>query len=398
MITRLSAINLFPPLDNPELAIQRRSRIDPTVLNNSKMAAEGPDDLPVPDFRIIEKLCQPSLNGQGGPIGLIAIQEMNFGLKNDMIQHSIKVNGVTDDVLHLYLFPHSLTHHATAWIINEITNFRQHPNESLFEVWERYNLSIDRSAISNTQGNRNLLSYHSDNYLGPPGFNQNQNFNNQNKNFHNQNRNQENHNPQGNNQGRNQFFQGANQGQNQPPAYQALVYQAPANDAILKNMQTNMTSLTNSNLELKNMFSQFIKMNTASSSGSGTLPCNTIINPKEDLKGITTRSGTAYQGPTIPITFSSLIVERETEVTKDTLHPTNNGSTKDVQPPVVPTESLILNSEPVISPIIEPVASSVSALKPNLRPSIPYPSRLHDQKLCDKANDQQEIFSKSLKI
>nr|GFB76432.1 reverse transcriptase domain-containing protein [Tanacetum cinerariifolium] len=64
-------------------------------------------------------------------------------------------------------------------------------------------------------------------------------------------------------------------------------------------------SLTNSNLELKNMFGQFLKMNTASSSGSRTLPSNTITNPKEDLKGITTRSGTAYQGPTIPTTSSS---------------------------------------------------------------------------------------------
>nr|GFA75849.1 reverse transcriptase domain-containing protein [Tanacetum cinerariifolium] len=34
--------------------------------------------------------------------------------------------------------------------------------------------------------------------------------------------------------------------------------------------------------------------------GPGTLPSNTITNPKEDLKGITTRSGVAYQGPTIP--------------------------------------------------------------------------------------------------
>ncbi|GJT03538.1 reverse transcriptase domain-containing protein [Tanacetum coccineum] len=32
----------------------------------------------------------------------------------------------------------------------------------------------------------------------------------------------------------------------------------------------------------------------------GSLPSNTVTNPKEDLKGITTRSGTAYQGPTIP--------------------------------------------------------------------------------------------------
>nr|GEW10483.1 reverse transcriptase domain-containing protein [Tanacetum cinerariifolium] len=58
-----------------------------------------------------------------------------------------------------------------------------------------------------------------------------------------------------------------------------------------------------------------MKMNTASSSGSGTLPSNTITNPKEDLKGITTRSGTAYQRPTIPTTSSSLpkVVERETK-------------------------------------------------------------------------------------
>nr|GEW29680.1 reverse transcriptase domain-containing protein [Tanacetum cinerariifolium] len=47
---------------------------------------------------------------------------------------------------------------------------------------------------------------------------------------------------------------------------------------------TNMTSLKNSNLELKNMFGQFMKMYTASSSGSGTLPSNTITKPKEDLK------------------------------------------------------------------------------------------------------------------
>nr|GEV55343.1 reverse transcriptase domain-containing protein [Tanacetum cinerariifolium] len=174
-----------------------------------------------------------------------------------------------------------------------------------------------------------------------------------------------------------------------------------ANDGILKNMQTNMNSLTNSNFELKNMFGQFMKMNIASSSGLRTLPGNTITNPKEELKGITTHSGTAYQGPTIPTT-SSLppVVERETEATKDTAHPTNNESTKDVQPLVVQTETPIQNSEPVVAPIIEPVvapiiepiASPVSAPKPNQRPSIPYPSRLHDQKLRDKANDKREKF------
>nr|GFD47575.1 reverse transcriptase domain-containing protein [Tanacetum cinerariifolium] len=106
----------------------------------------------------------------------------------------------------------------------------------------------------------------------------------------------------------------------------------------------------------------------------------------------------AYPGPTIPTTSSSPVVERETEVTKDIVHPTNDGSTENIQPSVVPTESPILNSEPVISPIIEPVASPISAPRPNQIPSIPYPSRLQDQKLRDKANDQREIFSKSSRI
>nr|GFC93138.1 reverse transcriptase domain-containing protein [Tanacetum cinerariifolium] len=75
-----------------------------------------------------------------------------------------------------------------------------------------------------------------------------------------------------------------------------------------------------------------MKMNTASFSGSGTLPGNTVTNPEEDLKGITTRSGIEYQGPMIPATSYSLpkLVERETEVTKDTVPPTNIKSTKDV--------------------------------------------------------------------
>nr|GEV49514.1 reverse transcriptase domain-containing protein [Tanacetum cinerariifolium] len=175
-----------------------------------------------------------------------------------------------------------------------------------------------------------------------------------------------------------------------------LLIKPRANDAILKNMQTNMTSLTNSNLELKNMFGQFMKMNTASSSSSRTLPSNTITNLKKDLKGITTRSGTAYQGPKIPTTSSSLlkVVERETEVTKDTMPPTNNRTTKDVEPPVVQIETPILNFEPVVAPIIEPVVALVSASKPNQKPSIPYPSRLHDQKLRDKTNDQKDKFFK----
>ncbi|GJW06924.1 hypothetical protein Tco_1569347 [Tanacetum coccineum] len=86
-----------------------------------------------------------------------------------------------------------------------------------------------------------------------------------------------------------------------------------ANDAVMKNMQTQMTSLTNSNIELKNMFGQFMKMNTASTLGSGSLPSNTVANPRGDLKEITTRSGISYYGPPIPPPSSSLpkVVEND---------------------------------------------------------------------------------------
>nr|GFB74726.1 hypothetical protein [Tanacetum cinerariifolium] len=43
-----------------------------------------------------------------------------------------------------------------------------------------------------------------------------------------------------------------------------------------------------------------VEPNCVTCGGSGTLPGNTVTNPKEDLKVITTRSGVAYQGPTIP--------------------------------------------------------------------------------------------------
>nr|GEU99806.1 reverse transcriptase domain-containing protein [Tanacetum cinerariifolium] len=227
------------------------------------MADEGLSDLPVPDLRTMEELCQSSLNGRGGPIALIAIQATNFGLKNDMIQ---QVQNSCQ--FHVYRPPLVIL--------------------KMFMLWEP----------------------------------------------------------------------------TKAPAYQAPVYQAPvhppripqpqfvttnkftnfmkANDAIIKNMQTNMTSSTNSNLELKNMFGQFMKMNTASFLGSRTLSGNTISNPKEDLKGITTRRGTAYPGP------------------------------------MIPTSS---------SPVVE-----FSASRPNQKPSIPYPSRLQDQKLSDNANDQRENF------
>nr|GEY03059.1 DNA-directed DNA polymerase [Tanacetum cinerariifolium] len=93
----------------------------------------------------------------------------------------------------------------------------------------------------------------------------------------------------------------------QPPAYQAPAYQAPIPQT-QSVTQTDFESYIKANdAVLRNMQSQ--------GQGSGTLPSNTSTNPKEDLKGITTRSDVAYQGPPIPT--QSKVVKQETKVTKD---------------------------------------------------------------------------------
>nr|GEY77229.1 reverse transcriptase domain-containing protein [Tanacetum cinerariifolium] len=71
-----------------------------------------------------------------------------------------------------------------------------------------------------------------------------------------------------------------------------------------------------------------VEPNCVTCDGSGTLHSNTITNSKEDLKGITTRSGIAYQGSTI--STSSKVVKQGTEVTKDQVQTPSSQSTAPV--------------------------------------------------------------------
>nr|GEX32657.1 reverse transcriptase domain-containing protein [Tanacetum cinerariifolium] len=428
-------INLFPPLDNPKLTIRRRSRSDLTLLNNSEMAAEGNGDLPVPDLRTMEELCQPSLNVQNscqfhGLPGDDANQHLDKFLH---VTQSIKVNGVTNDALRLYLFPYSLTLHATTWfnhlsrnsintfeqmakmflekyfppsmdikLRNKITNFRQHLDESLFEAWERYKLSIDRCPNHNmfpvTQIDtfyNGLSLRHRDTINAAAGgtFMKRHPDLIENMAAH--------HNDWDTSDQRSKSSSSITSSSNMEIA--ALkAKMAEINKNLIRVLQVNQqVKAVTLNCETCGCPHSFFDCpatvgNTqnvyAAGAYQGTLPGNTITNPKEDLKGITTRRGTAYPGPMIPTTSSSLVVEHKTKTTKDKVNPNSNRSTEDVQPLVVPTESPILTSELVNSLINKPVASPVSSPRPNQRPSIPYPSRLQDQKLRDKANDEREKF------
>nr|GFD38170.1 reverse transcriptase domain-containing protein [Tanacetum cinerariifolium] len=94
------------------------------------------------------------------------------------------------------------------------------------------------------------------------------------------------------------------------------------------------------------MLSKIVSFNTASCSGSGTLPGNTITNPKEDLKGITTRSGVVCQGPK-----AHSPSKQETKVTKDQVQNPSSQNTAPVQPSVIQPEPQASVSEPVVAPV-----------------------------------------------
>nr|GEX20005.1 reverse transcriptase domain-containing protein [Tanacetum cinerariifolium] len=154
-------------------------------------------------------------------------------------------------------------------------------------------IDSNQSSVCAETGTYNQVSSpnRASNQMAPPGFAPVQN----NQNMYNQNQ------GQGNNLNRGNNFQG---------------YRAPMNHA--PNFQNQGSFFQNQAPTL------------------GTLPSNTIFNPKGKMKAVTTRSDLAYEGPLIP----------------------TNSSPEKTQP----------------------------------NPNIPYPSRLNDQKLREKATNQMEKF------
>ncbi|GJS86908.1 reverse transcriptase domain-containing protein [Tanacetum coccineum] len=92
------------------------------------------------------------------------------------------------------------------------------------------------------------------------------------------------------------------------------------------------------------------------------------------MKTITTRSGVAYEGPSIPTNHSpKKVVERETEKTTYKEQTNFQGSTAHIPPQV--------NLIPIQKPDV---------LNTLPKPNIPYPSRRNDQKSRDKASNQMD--------
>nr|GEU37039.1 reverse transcriptase domain-containing protein [Tanacetum cinerariifolium] len=386
--------------------------------------------------RLMEVLCQPSICGRGGPISSIPIQATNFGLRHHMIQQvkntcqfhrllgdnanrhidkfleitqHMKQNGVSDDALHLFLFPYSLTHHAIAWydrfprnsshsfddmmrkflskyfppsmvikLRNEITKFEQKPQESLFEAWEHYKLSIDRCPNYNM-----LLVTQIDTFYNGLTLSHRDTINAvvggtfmqktleecyeliENMTVH--------HNHCDTSTIRDETSRNISSTSNtESPKPSMAPLKRPL--MVLQNQINNVknelgSDISNQTNELRNMKASFFQKNIASTSGSSLLPSYTVPNPRGDLKAITIRSGGSYNGAPIPLPTSSLpkVVERVPEVKKDTIQP----NIENMQPLMAQTQV----------PIDEPVVA------PNPKPTIPDPSRANKQKLREKVDN-----------
>nr|GEU61480.1 hypothetical protein [Tanacetum cinerariifolium] len=152
-------------------------------------------------------------------------------------------------------------------------------------------------------------------------------------------------------------------------------YRPPArrlNEANMKAMQTQIdmvknelrnemkssiqTSLSNQTNEIKNMMASLLQMNTGSTSGSGSLPSNTVANPKGELKAITTRSEETFTDP---------------DLTEYTIN---------VLPPPVQKYKFPSQREFVVQK------------RDPLHPNIPYPSRMLKQKQQEKDEVQIHKF------
>ncbi|GJT95619.1 reverse transcriptase domain-containing protein [Tanacetum coccineum] len=142
-------------------------------------------------------------------------------------------------------------------------------------------------------------------------------------------------------------------------------------------IQASMSNQTN---ELKNMMASFFQMNTASTSGTGSLPSNTIANPKGELKAITTRSGLVLDGPSVPMPPPFINPEEDERVEETLTDPEHGEFTIKVPPP------LVQKAKPPSQ------RNYVVHQRDPRHPHIPYPSRMNQEKRQEKDEVQIHKF------
>nr|GEY70074.1 hypothetical protein [Tanacetum cinerariifolium] len=310
--------------------------------------------------RTMEKLLQAPTEGYGEAIVIPKILAENFEIKTNLLQlvqtnkfhgferdnphthisnfkrmtSTLKYRDVPNDAIKFMLFSYSLEGAARIWVntnfresssktddridklADQISNLVKIVNKQVItpatvkavekscviyggahDYYDCIATDSNQSSVCAATGTYNQISppNRASNQMAPPGFaplHNNQNRYNQNQ-------------GQGNNFNRGNNFQGI------PNEFSAYM---KSNESLIKSMQNQINVLRgdfnkqeenlrrNLNSDMRSILGSFFQ-NQAST--LGTLSSNTIPNPKGKMKAVTTRSGLAYEGPSIP-TNSSL--------------------------------------------------------------------------------------------
>nr|GEV48254.1 reverse transcriptase domain-containing protein [Tanacetum cinerariifolium] len=245
------------------------------------------------------------------------------------------------------------------------------------------------AVVNYNQGNSGYRPLSVANQIRPPGFAQPNVQNNQNRFSQPQRYNR------GNNFNQDSSYQAPMQ-KNQVVPISKLEKIKKINEINIKSMQTQINnvkyelknemktliqaSMFNQTNALKNMMASFFQMNTASTSGSGPLPSNTVANQKGKSKAITTQSCLVLDGPSV-LMPPPFINPKEDERVEETLTGPELGEfTIKVPPP------LVQKAKPPSK------RNYVVHQRDPLHPNIPYPSRMHKQKQQDKDEIQIHKF------
>nr|GEZ65160.1 hypothetical protein [Tanacetum cinerariifolium] len=398
--------------------------------------------------RTMEELLQAPTKGYGEAIVIPEILAENFEIKTNLLQlvqankfhgferdnphthisnfkrmtATLKYKDVLNDAIKLMLFPYSLEGAARIWVntnsrdnvsktddridklADQISNLVEIINKQVIAPASakavektcvtcgvsppnRASHQIPPPGFAPVQNNPNRYNQGQGNYFNQANnFNQGNKFNRENNFQNNQGyRAQMNNAPNFQNQGfQNQPFLVPNN-QIQPGVPNVFLSYMKSNEIMIKSMQNQINVLRgdfnkqeenlkrNLNNDMRSILGSFFQNQPST---SGTLSSNTVPNPKGEMKAVTTRSGLAYEGPSIPTSFPlEKVDEQNTEETTDKEHSNCPGITAQVQPLVMPIS-----------------ISELDVPRTQTKPTIPYPSRLNDQKLRKKATNQMEKF------
>ncbi|GJU49321.1 reverse transcriptase domain-containing protein [Tanacetum coccineum] len=126
-----------------------------------------------------------------------------------------------------------------------------------------------------------------------------------------------------------------------------------------------------------------LQMNTATTSRSGTLPSQTVTNPREHVNAITTRSGKTCEGPSTPLVPTPVVSipskepEQNPETSMDKVQKPSSESTAQVPPPEEEESIFMEIPKPKAKKTVNVEIHEHNSPRPtSYQPKLPYPERM----------------------